>query len=569
MTSFTRDSTGRLALVGFLTASALATPAFATEYYVAPNGSDSNDGTSPSTPWKTIQRAVNQPVAPGDVVHVADGTYAGWATDIPGTPAAPITWIADGSNVVIDRPVAGGPGNPSDNIRLMYADWNVIDGFRSIDAPRGGIAVRGDDVTPIVGCVVRHCVCDSNQVWGIFDAFADQCTYEFNTCSNSVEEHGIYHSNSGDDGVIRGNHVFDNHANGIHLNGDESMGGDGVISRMTIERNVIHGNGFGGGGGINMDGVQDSVIRNNLLYDNHASGIIGYRIDAAEAARDNVICFNTVMMASDGRWALKLVDGSTGCTVFGNVLYRDHSFRGSIAIDQLSLPGFLSDGNVVVDRFSTDGDSTKISLAQWRSQTGQDKSSILIQPSQLDTYFVDPSGDDWHLEDGAPAVDAAPASLGSASAPREDFEAARRPAGDGYDIGADERPSDCPASWQNYGSGWPGANGVPPLVASADPVLGTSIDVLLGNSAGVATTAVFFAGLSQASLPTGWDGILLVTPTWVVPMPLSVDGAALPLEIPDDLALCGLAGYLQALELDGGASDGVSFTEGLELLLGQ
>jgi parallel beta-helix repeat protein len=510
---------GRLAVV--VAAIVLLAPhARATDWYVATTGSDSNLGTSPSQPWRTIQRAVNEPVAPGDTVHVADGTYAGWATDVAGTPDAPITWIADGSNVVIDRPPSSGPGNPEDNIRLMYADWNVIDGFRSIGAPRGGIAVRGDDVTPIVGCIVRNCVCDANQTWGIFDAFANGCTYEGNTCSNSVEEHGIYHSNSGDDGVIRGNLLFGNRGCGLHMNGDESMGGDGVISRMLVERNVIRDVGRGGGGAINMDGVQDSTIRNNLIVDAHASGIIGYRIDAADAAKDNVICFNTVIMASDGRWALKLVDGSTGCTVFGNVLYRDHSFRGSLSVDAASLPGLLSDGNVVVDRFSVDADSTKISLAQWQAYSGQDTSSILITPGELDTYFVDPAGGDWHLEDGAPAVDAAPAALGAAAAPREDFEGARRPAGAGYDVGCDERPSDCPASWRNYGAGWPGTAGIPAFASSADPVLGTTIDLDVGNSAGVDTVAVIFAGLSAASLPTSWDGTLLVAPSWVVPIAL-------------------------------------------------
>ena len=39
-----------------------------------------------------------------------------------------------------------------------------------------------------------------------------------------VLEHGIYVSNSGDRPVIRGNHLHDNHANGIHMNGDAEPG---------------------------------------------------------------------------------------------------------------------------------------------------------------------------------------------------------------------------------------------------------------------------------------------------------------------------------------------------------
>mgnify|MGYP003418172734 CR=1 FL=1 len=44
--------------------------------------------------------------------------------------------------------------------------------------------------------------------------------------------------------------------------------------------------GAGGGSGINGDGLINSVIRNNLLYDNHASGISLYRIDGATGATD-------------------------------------------------------------------------------------------------------------------------------------------------------------------------------------------------------------------------------------------------------------------------------------------
>jgi parallel beta-helix repeat protein len=543
---------------------ALSSPARAgTDWYVATNGSDANAGTA-AMPWLTIQHAVAF-VQPGDTVHVADGTYAGWATDVAGTSSAPITWVADGANVVVDRPCAGGPGNPADNIRLMYADWNVVDGFHSIHAPRAGISPRGDDVTPITGCVVRNCVCDANQTWGIFDAFANQCTYEDNVCSNSVDQHGIYHSNSGDDGVIRRNRVFDNFGNGIHLNGDASQGGDGVISRMVIEGNVIHGNGRNGGGGINMDGVQDSTIQDNLLYDNHASGIIGYQIDAADAAKNDVIANNTVIMADDSRWALKLVDGSTGCTVFGNVLYRNHAFRGSLAIDAASLPGFTSDWNVVVDRFSTDGDSTKISLATWQSTTGQDQHSILIDATQLDQYFADPNNNDWHLASGSPALDASVASLAGHPAPTLDFEGNARPQDGGFDIGCDEHRD---AAAANYGTGWTGTFGVPSLGVSTPPRLGVAFDLLLGNSAGANTVALLAIGTASASIPTNRGGTILVLPLVWQLVSVPSGGATLSSGALDDPALGGAEAFLQQLQLDAGASKGVSFSEGLDLVVG-
>ncbi len=61
----------KLALVVLL--SALASPAWATTYYLAPasgGGSDTNSGTSPSTPWLTP----NHPVNCGDVILAAPST---------------------------------------------------------------------------------------------------------------------------------------------------------------------------------------------------------------------------------------------------------------------------------------------------------------------------------------------------------------------------------------------------------------------------------------------------------------------------------------------------------------
>ena len=125
------------------------------------------------------------------------------------------------------------------------------------------------------------------------------CIIEHNTCSGSDDEHGIYFSNSADDPIIRYNHCFDNNANGIHMNGDASLGGDGVISNAQVYGNVIHGNGSGGGSGINCDGVINSVIYNNLLYDNHASGISLYQIDGGAPSTGNKVYNNTIINASD------------------------------------------------------------------------------------------------------------------------------------------------------------------------------------------------------------------------------------------------------------------------------
>src|SRR5262249_8146009 len=153
-------------------------------------------------------------------------------------------------------------------------------------------------------------------------------------------------------------------------------------------------NGKGGASGINADGVQNSIFRNNLIYNTHASGISLYRIDGGGASTGNLVVNNTVLVASDGRWALNIQNASTGNTVYNNIFYNSSSTRGSVDISSDSLAGFTSNYNVMMDRFTTNGGTSIQTLAQWQASTGQDKNSLVATPVQL---FVNPSANDYHL----------------------------------------------------------------------------------------------------------------------------------------------------------------------------
>ena len=124
------------------------------------------------------------------------------------------------------------------------------------------------------------------------------------------------------------------------------------------------------------------------------------------------------------------------------------------------------------------------------------------------------------------------------------------------------------AKWQNYGAGWPGALGVPTLTAQNDPAVGGALDLDLSNSAGVATTSLLLIGVSDASIATGKGGTILVDPLLFLALPLPATGITLSGHVPDDPTLYGFDLYLQAIELDAGASKGLSFTSGLDLTFG-
>jgi parallel beta-helix repeat protein len=396
---------------------------YPTNYYVSESGSNSNNGLTPPTAFATLQYAADM-ISAGDSVLVLEGTYVGFDIRTSGTQNSPIVFKAIENNVVIDKRNLV----TTDGINIENAAWIVIDGFEVMDQPRAGIRTVLSDFV-----VVRNNNCHNNYRWGIFTGFTDDLTLENNTCSFSEDEHGIYVSNSSDRPIIKNNRSFNNNGCGIHMNGDISMGGDGIISNAVVEGNIIHDNGYGGGSAINMDGVQDSEIFNNLIYDNHATGIAMYQIDGGDASKNNKAYNNTIIQPSDGRWNILVTDGSTGNTLYNNILISHHSFRGSISIDAASITGFISDYNILVNRLSNDDGNSNMTLSQWQS-LGYDLHSMIADPeSQI---FVDYPNDNYHLLQNAQAINTGTNLV--LPTVFEDLDNISRPQGSGFDIGAYE-----------------------------------------------------------------------------------------------------------------------------------
>lgn len=418
---------------------AAASTASASDYWVSPAGADTNPGTQ-AQPFRQISRAITV-VQAGDTVHILDGTYNGALTiQKTGTAAAPIVFKAEGANVVVN------PGG-TDTIFVTYSAYVTLEGLRSFNANRAALRI---DASHHV--TVRNCVFGDNARWGIFTDFSDDLLIENNECYGSVQEHGIYHSNSGDRPVIRGNTVHSNYACGIHVNADASMGGDGLISDAVIERNVIYNNGTGGGAGINMDGVQTSIVRNNILYNNRATGIALFRIDGATASSGNLVVNNTIEVAPTGRWSIHLGAGAQNNVLFNNVMLTKHATRGSLHFENLAgSTGTVSDYNIFTtntNAVTTDDDASYLTLAQWKAQ-GYDAHSFTGTASSI-------YGADYRLVAGSPAIDAGASSLAGKAAPTNDVDGGARPNG-AYDIGADEYG----AASGGGGAGGGGSTGTP------------------------------------------------------------------------------------------------------------
>ena len=122
---------------------------------------------------------------------------------------------------------------------------------------------------------------------------------------------------------------------------------DGQGFNFIIEDNVVNANGKAGGGSFNLAGLKDSLIQNNLLYNNLTTGIAewdnGNEWDARLASpgpsslkdvkgpeslpfwgcQRNLIRNNTVVMNVRGRAAIGLGNGSWGNILRNNVGLND------------------------------------------------------------------------------------------------------------------------------------------------------------------------------------------------------------------------------------------------------
>lgn len=134
-------------------------------------------------------------------------------------------------------------------------------------------------------------------------------------------------------------------------------------------------------------------------------------------------------------------------------------------------------------------------------------------------------------------------------------------------------PCPHPAAANSYGQGWAGTNGVPGLTTTAAPSICARIGMVLGNSRGLDTPCCLLFSDARADRPTPFGGRLLVDDRSAAFLELGLMVAAssstLTVQMPCNiLQLCGRSTYWQSVLMDPGASQGVAFSQGLELTLG-
>jgi hypothetical protein len=124
------------------------------------------------------------------------------------------------------------------------------------------------------------------------------------------------------------------------------------------------------------------------------------------------------------------------------------------------------------------------------------------------------------------------------------------------------------ASWRLFGQGLAGGSGVPFLDADAAPILGTSLNLRLNNSSGLAAVGLLLYGFQENPGSSLGPGEVHLIPNWALAVPLAPGLNLFPTTIPADPALLGLESYFQALQWDPAAAGSIAFSQAMKLVFG-
>jgi fibronectin type 3 domain-containing protein len=370
-------------------------------------------------------------VVAGDTVTILPGTYARGMNIYQragGTANNPITFTAQAGVVLTGVAQSGLPNDSlaAINVELSGGYW-IFDGFdiQSDGTPqRACIRINTTNYVTVKNCTANH------GFIGIFFSSTTGTLIENNVCSNSTDQHGIYCAGGVTDCVVRGNICFGNNWDGIHLNALTTN----PNIRSIIERNRCYENNLSG---MDVEGVTDAIIRNNICHDNGKHGIVLHSLDQPDTPPCSGVVIHNNTIVGTNNFGLQFAAANDGQICYNNIILEPVSpIYGAIGTSTFSNPTALrSDYNILTDRFSTDLGVGHFDLATWRATTGQDAHSITASPDDL---FTDYAARDFTLKPSSFAINFGVQSFQGKVAPTKDYAQANRPQGSGFDAGAYE-----------------------------------------------------------------------------------------------------------------------------------
>ncbi len=351
-----------------------------TGFYVSPQGSDSNDGRTPGTPFQSIATALGH-VSYGLSVYLEAGTYTEQVVSrMDGAAGQPITLTSYNGTAVIDgNTQTWTPGsNQNQGLIQLRNPYYTVAGLTVLHSPNSGIVLGASNLT-VDGCTVAE-----TQRHGI----NTDTTYQPQSPGNGTLLHNItvinntvYHavlkgkgygqavSISADGFQVSNNTVHDNSTEGIDIwlgarhgevagntlygNVNAGLYVDGA-SYVRIDRNTAYDN----QGGITVSSENPNYstayiwVYNNVAYNNTATGLSIWDSDTnpGHAGSQNVLLTNNTLVnnptsiylhgSSNTAEIMNNLSYTTGYNVFNSAVNSTFNLHNNVWLTDLS--GFVS-----------------------------------------------------------------------------------------------------------------------------------------------------------------------------------------------------------------------------------
>ncbi len=383
-------------------------------YYVRSNGSDSNDGLTPETPWRTIQHAVKQCNRSGTTVYVGPGVYAEEVKigskkgGVSGTRTNPIRLIADiEGKFTLDPPgevIVDGQNKRASGFELASVEHWSIEGFSIRNQKKHAVLLKR------AGVSVIECSIDVPASCAIFgdtagDITVTDCSFERDAKSLSAII------------LFPTSRLSPGPASVMITRNDLTMKGDLFMS-TGYEKGI-----YGAGSGSGPEGTQQKrkkvIMRHGIVV---VSRPWGY-IDTVEVSNNQISdsLFSVFSIITQRQKVKTIIANNTIVGSYYSI--NSWSYRG----------GSLTVVNNIIDScyfgatvYARKGRSFVVAGLLENNITAQ--MARYRRPFEMDIItgsplFVDAPAGDFSLAKGSPAIDAGVMS----SAPTVDIEGRERP----------------------------------------------------------------------------------------------------------------------------------------------
>jgi parallel beta-helix repeat protein len=381
----------------------------AADYYVDinhPIASDQNPGTE-SSPWRTVQKAAQVTLAPGDTVYVKAGVYdvsTGGTWERPaiaprnsGLPGNPITFKSLPKHAaILDGGVSPGQSSQDGTQALIGSVTShvVIDGFIVRNAFAKGILIMGAPE----GVVIQN-----NIVSGVSHTHATDNSEGIRverTNGAAIRNNLIFNIRNGSMSQnAAGVKIYDT-SNSVFENNEVYDAASGIFDKRSGRNNIIRRN--------NIHDVKDGIIYRaadgyvaggDQIYENiiHNTTNAVYLVAEGVIFDDDIKVFNNVLSEYSQIGVRAPIISDDRLSIYNNIFYRTNSV-GSGDIVTYDDPArtiknsdynlFVNNSQLEIGRYVT---NRFVSLSEWNSITGWDGNS-----QEANVEFANP-GNDFHL----------------------------------------------------------------------------------------------------------------------------------------------------------------------------